>query len=492
MESPSEVRVTVYNSKSQKLETFEPYDPNQVKIYCCGPTVYGLLHIGNFRGPVFYNFLKNWLEFLGYKVKYVYNFTDVDDKIIKRAQEEGVTPQALAEKYIKEFWVDFNRLGLKPHDSNPRVTETMDEICHFIEKLIESNHAYSTQTGDVYFNIETFEPYGALSGQKTEELKKAVRIEADENKKGALDFALWKSAKKGEPYWTSPWGQGRPGWHIECSAMIKKHLGDQIDIHGGGLDLLFPHHENEVAQSECVTQKSFVKYWIHNNMIQMSGAKMSKSLGNIISTREFLDKYHPEIYKFLVLNVHYRSLLDVSDESISQSIKSLARFYSSLFLAQEILMLQKEEEIDLAFQNYVKDLRLKMITEASKDFNTSIIMTHLHDLVRSFNQKIKRGITPSKKQKFISALFLKAFEEFGDLLSLFKENPKEFLIFLDNHLLKEKGLERNKIQEKVQERSRFRKEKDFAAADKVRAELDAWGILVSDMPSGECYWEVAK
>lgn len=479
---------------SQKLEPFEPINPEEVKMYCCGPTVYGLLHIGNFRGAVFYNFVRNWLEHLGYPVKYVYNFTDVDDKIINRASLESRDPVELAQNYIKEFWQDYQALGLKPHSLNPTVTESMADIVAYIEALVNKQMAYSTDSGDVYFEVRKFAEYGKLSHRKIDDLQEAVRIEKDERKKDSLDFALWKAAKGKELSWPSPWGPGRPGWHIECSAMIKKHLGEQIDIHGGGLDLLFPHHENELAQSEGLCNKKFVKYWVHNNMIQFDGAKMSKSIGNIVTGREFFNKYHPEIYKYLVLSVHYRSILELGAESIAASVKGLAKFYSVLsqatqILAQEALFAPK---IPVAFQQQYNELRQKILVDGSKDFNSAIIISHLHEFIKLYNQKVRRGMKVTPELLGMSQLMISLFKEVGSLMALFQEHPDTFLFFLDDMLLKDKQIERASVESKVQERRAYRLDKNFIEADRVRKELDTMGISVSDMPDGSCYWEVTK
>jgi cysteinyl-tRNA synthetase len=281
----------IYNTLTKQKEAFKPLNPPAVNIYVCGPTVYDFLHIGNFRGPVFFNLVRNYLELIGYKVKFALNFTDVDDKIIKKANELKIGSSEVSEKYIAEYKKDFQLLGLRAHDYNPKVTDSMDAIQSMVNKLIENNTAY-VQDGDVLYSIEKFKEYGKLSGRNTEELIAGARVEIDEKKKNPLDFALWKAAKPGEPSWASPWGQGRPGWHIECSAMIEKIFGEQIDIHGGGSDLIFPHHENEIAQTEGCTHKPFVKYWIHWQMLNFSGQKMSKSLGNIISLRDFFEKFH--------------------------------------------------------------------------------------------------------------------------------------------------------------------------------------------------------
>lgn len=479
---------------SQKLEPFEPLHPDKVNMYCCGPTVYGLLHVGNFRGAVFYNFLRNWLEYLGYSVKYVYNFTDVDDKIINRAKTEKCDPAELAKLYITEFWKDFNCLGLKPHSVNPTVTESMSEITNYIKGLVDKQLAYATESGDVYFEVRKFADYGKLSHRKIDDLIEAVRIEKDDRKKDALDFALWKASQDSELSWPSPWGPGRPGWHIECSAMIQKHLGEQIDIHGGGLDLLFPHHENELAQSEGLCNKSFVKYWVHNNMIQFDGAKMSKSLGNIVTGRDFFARYHPEIYKYLVLSVHYRSILELGVDSIASSIKGLAKFYSVLNQASHFLTVdnQVESKVPVAFQQQYQAFREKIIADASKDFNSAIIISHLHEFIKLYNQKVRRGMKVTPEVLGMSQLVLDLFKEFGSLMALFQEPPHKFLYFLDDMLLSEKQLERSAIQTKVQERQIYRADKNFTEADRVRKELDSMGISVSDMPDGSCYWEVTK
>ncbi len=333
----------IYNTLGKNLEVFRPLKDGAVKIYVCGPTVYNLLHVGNFRGPVFFNFVRAWFEHLGYQVDYALNFTDVDDKIIAKANEEKKTAQEISEYYIAEYKKDFLSLNLRVHDRNPKVTDHMSDIVSLITDIIEAKKAYTTsgvQDGsmDVNFSIADSKDYGKLSGRNPDEMQAGVRIDVNEKKKNPLDFALWKSAKPFEPSWPSPWGPGRPGWHIECSAMIKSLYGDQIDIHGGGLDLMFPHHENEIAQSEACQKpgQHFVNYWMHWNMIQFSGAKMSKSIGNIISLRDFLKDHHAEIYKWMMLTPHYRSTAEFSEEAVHLAISGLARVYSALALAESI------------------------------------------------------------------------------------------------------------------------------------------------------------
>ncbi len=488
----------VYNSLSQKKEDFVPLVPGQVKMYCCGPTVYDLLHVGNFRGAIFYNFVRNWLESKNLKVTYVYNYTDVDDKIIHRAQTEGVTSESVAEKYMAEFKKDFASLELKPHSFNPTVTEHMNDIITFISDLIAKEKAYVVN-GEVLYSISAFENYGCLSHRKPEDMKAGSRIEVNTQKKDPLDFALWKPMKPGEPAWDSPWGPGRPGWHIECSAMAKALLGEQIDIHGGGMDLIFPHHENEIAQSEGASGKQFVKYWMHNNMLEFGGAKMSKSLGNVKSGRDFMTEYHPEILKYMLLSVHYRSISDFSEEGIQTSLHGLARIYSSLALAQRLL---KEHGVEAYGEKGINSLKLNSdygakawleITESfDDDFNTPKAFGTLFELIRAFNTKYKLGIKLNADQVIdVSSFIHFVTVKFGNLMSLFQKNPIVFLTELDDMLLKKKNLKREDINALVAKRAKARADKNFALSDEIRAQLTQMEILVSDTTQGSV-WEVLK
>lgn len=515
----------LYNSETQKMEKFEPWQAPQVKMYCCGPTVYDFLHIGNFRGAIFYNFVRNWLERIGYQVTYVYNYTDVDDKIINRANEEGVTSKEIAEKYIQEFEKDFNQLKLRKHDHNPRVSEYMDSIKEMVAELIKKGHAYEVD-GEVLFKVKSFSSYGKLSHRDPEDMRSGYRIEVKDSKLDPLDFALWKPQKnEKEPFWNSNWGPGRPGWHIECSAMASSILGEQIDIHGGGLDLVFPHHENEIAQSEACSGKQYVKYWVHNNMLNFSGAKMSKSLGNILTGRAFLEKYNSEILKYMMLSVHYRSVTDFGESAVQQCISSLARIYSALSLAESVA---KEAGIDLylglsnpnygieEYEKWIneknkslnsnestelfnKEIRDRYLSDWDKvqqayceDFSTPQGFAAVFEKVREFNSKVKRGIKPNPKILSECFHFVQfVVQDFGYMMSLFQQRPSEFLIQLDDMLLQQMNLSRNQVDKIVQDRFQARVEKNFAKSDELRAELNKMGISVSDTATGS-FWEVSK
>lgn len=495
MSAAIEKKLTIYNTLSKNKELFETIEPNHVKMYCCGPTVYGLLHVGNFRGAIFYNLVRNWLEQLGYKVTFVYNYTDVDDKIIKRAVDEGKTSAEISEKYISEFEQDFNRLELRKHDYNPRVTEHMDSIKNLISELITKAKAYPSQ-GDVLYSIKNFSEYGKLSHRDPEQLRVGVRIETDEKKQDPLDFALWKSAKPGEPFWSSPWGNGRPGWHIECSAMVKSILGEQIDIHGGGIDLVFPHHENEIAQSEGCTGKHYVRYWMHNNLINFGGTKMSKSLGNIMTARDFMDQQNPEILKYMMLSVHYRSVLDLSDAAVEMANQSLSRIYSALAVAERYLATVSSDEKnklqpDLVMQKNWDELWLKIAEALNDDFNTPEAFARVFEFVRLFNTQVKRGLKVNPAILGKCLVFIRAIKQFGGLMSLFQEEAVQFLLTLDDMWLKQKGLIRSEIDQLVAVRSQVRSEKDFKKSDELRDQLLQMGIAVSDTPQGS-EWEVAK
>jgi len=500
--------LTVYNTLTRKKEDFQTLTPKKVKMYCCGPTVYDFLHVGNFRGAVFYNFVRNWLEKSGYEVTFVYNFTDVDDKIINRAIKENKSPRDVAELYIKEFKQDFGALGLRPHTHNPKVTEHMGGIIKLIEKLVANGKAYVVE-GEVYFSIKDFPEYGKLSNRNVDDMQAGARVEVDPKKKNPLDFTLWKPAKPGEESWdpknfspSNTWGPGRPGWHIECSCMINDILGDQIDIHGGGMDLIFPHHENEIAQGEGASGKQYAKYWLHNNMFTFSGAKMSKSLGNIRTMRSFLEEYPPEIFKFLVNSVHYRSESDFSEAVINNCISGLSRIYSALRLADEVNVAGSTganapqaggptSPAVLEFKKAVEQAQQGMNAAFDDDFNTSKAMADIFEVVRLFNAKVKPGAKITADIQAIAQVFTVFVKSNGALMALFQEPAADFLKQIDIMLIRQKNLDVQVITELVQKRLQAREQKDWAVADECRKQLTEMGIEVRDA-AGSSVWEVIK
>ncbi len=484
--------IQIYNSLTQKKEEFVPLTPGVVKMYLCGPTVYGLLHIGNFRGPIFFNLVRSWLERSKYDVNFVYNYTDVDDRIIDKAIAEKTQASVISERYIEEFKKDFVALGLRAHDSNPKVTDSMPAIVEMIGALVKKGAAYVVE-GEVLFSVRKFPEYGKLSHRNIDDLKEAAKSEMNQKKADPLDFALWKPAKPDEPKWPSPWGEGKPGWHIECSAMIQELLGDSIDIHGGGMDLLFPHHENEIAQSEACSGKAFVKYWMHNNMINFGDRKMSKSLGNIKTTREFLKEYNAEILKFMMLSVHYRSVSDFSESGIGNAISGLARIYSAMALAHHL-----HSSSDIVPGNVLPDFDKAMTAEMEQikkalddDFNTPEVMAAIFKLVRSFNTIFRYGMKVTPEVRATCLSFEAWMRDKGEMLALFQEDAGHYLHILDDMLLQKKNLERSAVDKLVEERASARRNKDFKKGDEVRAQLTALGIKVFDL-GDTSKWEVEK
>lgn len=480
----------LYNTLTKNKEPFKSIEPNKVKIYLCGPTVYDLLHIGNFRGAIFFNLMRNWLEKIGNDVTFVYNYTDVDDKIIKRANDEGVDSLVISERYIQEFKKDFERLGLVPHDHNPKVTDYIPQIVKFVEKLIENNKAYVVD-GEVFYSIENFEDYGKLSGKKLDELEAGQRVEVDQRKKSPYDFVLWKPSKAGEPSWDSPWSKGRPGWHIECSAMIQSLLGETIDIHGGGIDLIFPHHENEIAQGEGATGCKYCNYWVHNNFINFKDQKMSKSLGNVIRGREFMDRYHPEVMKYLMLSSHYRAMLSLSEDKITQTISALARVYSALEQACDILAepnITPTKPID-SFTKLLAQSDKAIAQALNDDFNTVEVMAAIFEVVRTYNAQNfhKKRKDPIAHATIIA--FKDWLQEQGKMMALFQEDPKTMLKALNDIMVKEKNIDVAKVEELLTQRNLAREQKDWAKADQYRDQLKEMGVEFQDGAEGTT-WRV--
>lgn len=456
----------IFNTMTRRKEEFVPLDKNEVKIYACGPTVYNYIHIGNARPLCVFDVLRRYLEYRGYNVRFVQNFTDVDDKIIKRANEEGLSFEEVSKKYIKEFWTDAHGLNFKDATVHPKATENIDEIINIIKTLEEKGYAYAVD-GDVYYRTLKFKDYGKLSHQPIEDLHSGARIAIGEKKENPLDFALWKAAKEGEPYWDSPWGKGRPGWHIECSAMNKRYLGDSIDIHCGGKDLVFPHHENEIAQSEAANDAPFAKYWMHNGYINVDNVKMSKSLGNFKTVREIANVYGYEVIRYFLISSHYRSPINYSIDIIEQCQSALDRLYTC------------RESLDFAIKNAKSDIDddeeiLKFIASAKDEFikamdddlNTADGIAAVFNLVSTINTEIINKEVSLNVCKKAAEMF----DELTGVLGLLY-NRKSNDIDDD-------------IEKLIEQRQTARANKDWATADKIRDELKAKGIILKDTPQG--------
>ncbi len=461
----------IYNTLSRRKEKFIPKKGKKVGMYICGPTVYDYPHIGHARTYIAFDAIVRYLRFKGYNVKYVVNITNVDDKLIKRANETGEEPLKLANRFEEIFFEDMRALGIEKADAHPKVTEHMPEIVALIQRLIENGHAYKID-GDVYYSIEKIEEYGKLSHQSLKELIAGARVEVDERKKHPMDFALWKKAKLGEPSWQSPWGAGRPGWHIECSAMSMKHLGEQFDIHGGAVDLIFPHHENEILQSEGATgKKPFVKYWLHTGFLKVEGEKMSKSLGNFITVRELLQKHEPDAFKFLVLSTHYRSPIDFSYESLEKSKRGLERLLSAI----EFVKTLKEGPSNLG--KLLKKARKEFEAAMDDDLNTPKALAALFDFSRGA-YKLKCG---SKEAIAQTVDFLKSAMKIFGISMREKKIPEEAKQKLMEVAKKFNiKIEGEPIESIIKAREEFRKKKDYKTSDKIRAELEKIGILLED------------
>lgn len=477
---------------SRDISEFVPGAPGKVKMYVCGPTVYNHLHIGNFRGPVFFNLVRNWLELLGYQVTYVFNYTDVDDKIIHRAKEEGVLSTKISEKYIASFEEDFNRLGLREHDHRPKVTDFIKPIVDFIEDLVQKGVAYEV-SGEVFYGVEGFPSYGNLSGKKLGDLIAGQRVEVDPKKRHPGDFVLWKPSKEGEPFWDSPWGRGRPGWHIECSTMIREILGETIDIHGGAIDLIFPHHENEIAQGEGRTGCPYCRYWMHHDFINMNSEKMSKSLGNIILAKDFMDRYHPEVLKYLMLSVHYRSLLSVDETRVLDALAALRRIYRSLAEAEAMIKdggkgsSKGAVSSELAF--LMERAEQKIHSALNNDFNTGEVMAALFQVVRGFNTWIKKKVHREEEAFATASGFISWMRKWGQLMALFNEPPGAFLKKIQEILLVMKKIDSSLVEELVVQREEARRQRDWGRADAIRARLTGMGIELIDGREDE-KWKV--
>lgn len=468
--------IRLFNSLTRRKEEFVPRQPGKVSIYACGPTTYNYFHLGNARMLVVFDMIRRYLTYRGYDVTYIQNFTDVDDKIIKRAAEEGMDSMALAEKYIKEYFRDANALNILPATVHPKATEHISEMIDIIRTLEGKGLAYSVD-GDVYFSVEKYEGYGKLSGRTLEDMKAGARVEVDEKKQNPMDFALWKKAKKGEPSWPSPWGEGRPGWHIECSAMALKYLGPGFDIHGGGGDLVFPHHENEIAQSEgCLDNQIFARYWMHNAFITVNQEKMSKSLGNFFLVREVIEKFPGDVIRFYLLGTHYRSPLDFDDEKLVMAAKGLDRLKNSIRLAAEALakvLPDEEPQTDDELIKASKEARREFEQAMDDDFNSAQAYAALFELAKEINTYL----TKDKRQPYSLTEAYTTLNELAGILGFDLEADT------DDSRGEESKL--GQVMELVMEiRRKARGEKDWATADLIRDRMKEIGIVIEDTPEG--------
>ncbi|SDZ62354.1 cysteinyl-tRNA synthetase [Evansella caseinilytica] len=458
--------IQLYNTLTRKIEPFKPLEKGKVKMYVCGPTVYNYIHIGNARPVVVFDMVRRYLEYRGYEVQYVSNFTDVDDKIIKVAEGMGEDVKSLTERFIKAFHEDTGALGVKKADIHPRVTETIPEIVSFIERLVDKGYAYESE-GDVYFRTKKFKDYGKLSQQSIDDLQLGARIEVGEKKENPLDFVLWKKGKPGEISWESPWGNGRPGWHIECSAMVKKYLGDTIDIHAGGQDLVFPHHENEIAQSEALTEKKMANYWLHNGYININNEKMSKSLGNFVLVHDIIKQFDPKVVRFFIVNAHYRSPINFSAEQLTSAESGLERINTTYTNLQHRLKTSADlGEDSEAWESKIEEHHDRFIQEMDDDFNSANAVAAMFDLVKLGN------------------LYLMEKHTTKDVLSKFVGRMENMAYVLGMELGKQEALLDEEVEKLIQERIDARKNRDFARADAIRDELKERNIVLEDTPQG--------
>tara|TARA_B100000686_G_C16770812_1_gene965033 strand:- start:878 stop:2323 length:1446 start_codon:yes stop_codon:yes gene_type:complete len=476
----------IYNTLTDQKEEFAPLKPGKVGMYVCGVTVYDYCHIGHARAAVVFDIIFRELKRSGLDVIYVRNFTDIDDKIINRANEENLSWLELTKKYIDAFHEDMEALNCVSPNSEPKATEYIGDMIKLIEELISKDKAY-TLNGDVFYSIQSYESYGVLSGKNTKDLLSGARVEINEFKRNPLDFALWKSVKPGEPFWESPWGRGRPGWHIECSAMSRTLLGIQFDIHGGGKDLVFPHHENEIAQSHGANGCPPVKYWIHNGFVNINKEKMSKSLGNFFTLREIYKEYPPEALRYFLLTVHYRSPIDFSHHSLEEAEKVLGRFYEFLAETKKIKTKYKIPEMS---QEEEPELSKKFQKAMDDDFNTALALAHMNDQLRLMNNyltKLKKKYTEKAWRIFYREL--DSFERASAALGLFKEEPEVYLQREQEKKIELMHLDVEKIESLIADRKAARKEKDWVKADACRNELTSLGVLLEDGPEGTS-WKV--
>ena len=480
----------LYNTMTNKIEEFKTIEENKVKMYVCGPTVYNYIHLGNARPIVVFDTLARYFKHKGMEVEFVQNFTDVDDKIINKSMEEGTSASEVSEKYIKYFFEDISKLNILESVKRPKVTENMVEIIEIIQKLIDNGFAYE-KDGDVYFEVKKYKDYGKLSNQKIEELELGARIDVSDIKKNPVDFVLWKKKKDGEPFWESPWGQGRPGWHIECSAMAKKYLGDAFDIHGGGQDLVFPHHENEIAQSKCAYHGNFANYWLHNGFIQINGDKMSKSLGNFFLLREILEKFSGNVVRLFILSTHYRKPINFSFENMEDTKKALQNIVKSMNKFEDIVKKCKNEKIEnvknLEFSQRIDEFDKRFEDAMDEDMNTPQALATIFDQIRETNKFI------STNENEFSTIYYEIKKSYDSLKEKL-ENVFGIAIEVENAVKEEEGenmeLTKKLIELLIKLRSEARSEKNFKLSDEIRDELKALGVEIKDNRDGTTDYEL--
>lgn len=481
----------IYNSMTGKKEEFKPLNGNNVNMYACGITVYDLSHIGHARQAMVYAMITDYLRYRGYNVKYVRNYTDVDDKIIKKANEYGKNALDFSREQIEENEKDMAGLHITDADVKPKASEYIDKIINFVAKLIEKGYAYVTPNGDVYYRVRNFREYGKLSHRNVDDMLNGVRIELEEGKEDPIDFALWKSAKEGEISWNSPWGKGRPGWHIECSVMALDTLGETIDIHGGGRDLIFPHHENEIAQSEALTGKTFADYWSHCGLIKINGEKMSKSLGNSLTIRDALKMYNYEVLKFVMFSKHYSSDIDILDNDYTLAESQMYYFYNTIKAMEDFI---NQYNGDAGGEKLEDDISSKIkedfINVMDDDFNTPAAIANLHAIFKYANGILK-AVKKDNRQKTANTLkaILDEVKDAYKVIGFFTQEPEKFISELKIKYLNKLGIEENEILSKIEERKEAKKNKDYETADKIRSELDEKGIILNDTVNGTV-WDV--
>ena len=479
----------IYNSLTRKKEEFIPIDKDNVKMYACGITVYDDSHIGHARASITYDMICCYLRFLGYKVKYVRNYTDVDDKIIARANALNMNALDYSEDRIKAAEEVFEKLGADFPDVKCKASENIDNIIDFVSKLIEKGYAYATEKGDVYYSVKKFKDYGKLSNINTDDLLNGVRKDVEEGKRDPLDFAVWKAAKPGEISWKSPWGEGRPGWHIECSCMVLNNLGETIDIHGGGKDLIFPHHENEIAQSEALTGKPLANYWIHNGLIKINGQKMSKSLGNSLTIKEAVDLYNPEVVRYAIVSKSYSADIDLGESEFELAEKHLYYFYNTLKAINIFLNNNKDMK---QVENEVADgIEAKFREAMDDDFNTPVAIADLFAVFKYVNNLLKDNKVPANEKAYILSKIKAEITRCYNIISLFKEDVDGLLNDLKSKYINKLNLNVSDIENSISERSNAKAEKNYELADKIRNELDEKGIVLNDSKEGTT-WDIKE